>query len=133
MDDQDVHEDFPEATRSVRQQRRLHFQHGEAPVKPTANRNIPKLRPLAPPGTWTVVCSSHGSSTGHLDREGWAAGCATVERPIVPKITGPKFFSPGLVETSDSAGDSDDHLANATPNGNLTAKSPHTDVLYTMP
>ena len=135
MADQNVHEDIgaSDNTGTCTLITAMAWAIGEAPPKPAANSKIQRLRPLAPPGHWTVVCSSQGSSIGHLGREGWAVACATVKQPTVPPISGPKFFSPGLVDTSDSAGGSEDHFANATPNGNLTATSPYTGVLYTRP
>ena len=102
---------------------------GKAVAEPRVESKIHKLRIGAVPGTWTTVDNPRAQDHSHLSNEGWAAAHSKPQQRTAQQITGPRYFSPGLVDATDSTDSNRNHTDDLPPVGNLTAASPKTQGL----
>ena len=59
----------------------------------------------------------------------WAKAHSTITQHTTPTINGPRYFSPSLVGTIDSAEKDEDHIIDTTSAGKVTAMCPTTNVM----
>ena len=97
--------------------------HRKTMDKPAAKSKPTELQLGAVPGVWTVIDRSLAIGHARLNHEEWATAHPKLTQRIAPQITGPKYFSPRLVDATNVPEHDHGHTHVMSPAGGCAAKN----------